>query len=214
MESGAYRQWTPLGRALSAMGDQWKLLIVLDLAAGPLRMSLLKDQLPGISTGVLDQRVRQMVALGLISRQRFREVPPRVELELTDRGRELLPVAAELACWGMRNLWSAPDPRERVEAAAFLRQLPALLEGRPDLPGGTLETVIRSDGGPVRHWFRVETEGMQAIHEPSEPVTTSIAGDQAAWTAAVGPAADYGGLDFTGDRLLGERVLDSLPGRT
>jgi DNA-binding HxlR family transcriptional regulator len=47
--------------------------------------------------------MQHMVILGLVSRQRFREMPPRVEIELTDWGRELVPIAAGLARWGMRH---------------------------------------------------------------------------------------------------------------
>src|ERR1700680_1258272 len=70
--SRGQRPWTPLARALAATGDQWTLLIVLALANGPRRLSDLRAQLPGISTGVLNRHLQQMLGLELILRQRFR----------------------------------------------------------------------------------------------------------------------------------------------
>jgi DNA-binding HxlR family transcriptional regulator len=94
---------TPLARALSATGDRWTLPIALALAAGPQRPVQLRKQLAGISAGVLDRHLQQMVALGLLLRRRFKEMPPRVELALTEAGRELLPIADALERWGVKH---------------------------------------------------------------------------------------------------------------
>lgn len=96
-------QWSSLARALSATGDRWTLLIVLALGRNSRRPVDLRHELAGISSGVLDRHLRQMVASGLLSRRRYREMPPRVELELTETGRELLPIADALAHWGTRH---------------------------------------------------------------------------------------------------------------
>lgn len=99
-----HSQWTPLVRALSATGDRWTLLIVLALAGDPQRPVQLRRQLPGISAGVLDRHLQQMVTLGLLLRRRFKEMPPRVELALTEAGRELLPIANALTGWGVKHM--------------------------------------------------------------------------------------------------------------
>ncbi len=99
-----HSRWsTPLARALSATGDRWTLLIALALARDPQRPVELRRSLPGISSGVLDRHLQQMVALGLLLRKRFKEMPPRVELALTPAGRELLPIARALARWGTKH---------------------------------------------------------------------------------------------------------------
>jgi DNA-binding HxlR family transcriptional regulator len=97
-------QWSPLARALSATGDRWTLLIALQLAQGPQRPVQLQRRLAGISSGVLDRHLQQMVALGLLLRKRYKEMPPRVELALTDAGHELLPIADALARWGTKHM--------------------------------------------------------------------------------------------------------------
>jgi DNA-binding HxlR family transcriptional regulator len=220
-----HRQWSPLARALLATGDQWALLIVLALADGPLRLKTLKDQLTGVSTGVLEDHVRQMVELGVLSRERFREVPPRVLLELTECGHELVPIAGALARWGMRHQWSEPAGRERAGALALLHQLPVLLEGI-ELPSGRLEPIRVSADGVIRKCFRIEQGRLQALRDgdddgfaerdgtpkrDSNGNTVCIEGDDRAWIAAFGPARDFAQLQFTGERRLGEHVLGALP---
>src|ERR1700720_2002123 len=98
-----HRAWTPLARALTAAGDRWTLMIVLALEHGPTRLTELHRRLPGVSTSVLESHLRRMVAAKLITRTRRAKSPPRVELELTDAGHELVAIAGTLACWGMRN---------------------------------------------------------------------------------------------------------------
>ena len=105
-----YNQWAPDARALDLVGDKWTLLIVRDLAGGPRRFVELQRVLPGISTEQLRSRLNRMVADGLLTRQRYREVPPRVDYELTERARDLLPVISALGRWGYRWAWGPPRP--------------------------------------------------------------------------------------------------------
>ena len=116
-----YDQWSPDARALDLVGDKWTLLIVRDLAAGPRRFVELQRVLPGISTEQLRSRLNRMVADGMLTRKRYREVPPRVDYELTPRARDLMPVLGELALWGYRWAWSQPRAGERVDVGAILR---------------------------------------------------------------------------------------------
>src|ERR1700753_2712096 len=88
----SHRQATPLAQSLEAAGDRWTLRIVLACSDGTIRINTLRNRLPGISSAVLDHHVRQMVALGLLTRERFREMPPRVELALTESRLALLPI--------------------------------------------------------------------------------------------------------------------------
>ena len=122
-----YDQWSPDARALDLVGDKWTLLIVRDLAAGPRRFVELQRVLPGISTEQLRSRLNRMVADGMLTRKRYREVPPRVDYELTPRARDLMPVLGELALWGYRWAWSQPRSGERVDMGAIFRLVPGLV---------------------------------------------------------------------------------------
>ena len=114
------------GRSISS-GDKWTLLIIRDLAAGPRRFVELQRVLPGISTEQLRSRLNRMVADGLLTRQRYREVPPRVDYELTERSRELMPVLGALARWGYDWTWGSPRPGEDVNVGAIFRLAPGML---------------------------------------------------------------------------------------
>jgi DNA-binding HxlR family transcriptional regulator len=206
-----HRQWTPLARALTATGDRWTLLIVLALSNETLRLSVLRARLPGVSSGVLDHHLSQMAALGLLSRRRYREMPPRVEVALTPAGSDLLPIAAALARWGMRYEWPPPPTSVYVRADAVLRQLPALLEDHKDLPDGTVQAIIGAGEERTAHWFEIAGGRLQAAGEQATKATARIEGDDEAWIAALGPARDYSGLHLAGRRRLARRVLESLP---
>ena len=92
-----------------------------DLAGGPRRFVELQRTLPGISTEQMRSRLNRMVADDLLTRSRYREVPPRVDYELTERGRALLPVVGALARWGYQWAWSPPRPGENIDIGAILR---------------------------------------------------------------------------------------------
>jgi DNA-binding HxlR family transcriptional regulator len=207
-----YRAWTPLARALAATGDHWTVLIVLALGPGRMRLKNLQRTLPGVSIGVLERHLEQMVALQLVTRQRFKEMPPRVELELTDAGRELLEPAGLLARWGMRNRWSDPEAHEHVDVGALLRMVPALLEERDDLPGhATIEALVDGVIPPVRLIYEVSDGHLQIAQHQTTEATATVRGDERAWVAALGPAADYGALEFNGEPRIARELLEALP---
>jgi DNA-binding HxlR family transcriptional regulator len=233
----ALRAWTPLSRALAATGDHWTLSIALALAPGRMRLTHLHKRLPGISTGVLERGLQQMVALGLVTRTRFKEMPPRVELELTDAGHELLPIAGALARWGMRHMWSPPREHEQVDLDVLLRLLPVLVIGEASLPEGSLEAVVTDADPPVRYRYLVERRYLRIDDSPDGTsraasrlagpiaqnaaparaatphlVSAEIQGNADAWIAVFGPNGDYSRLQLAGDEHLAKGVLASLPG--
>jgi DNA-binding HxlR family transcriptional regulator len=205
------RQWTPLARALAATGDHWTLVIALQLAPGTMRLTRLRDRLPGVSTGVLNRHLQRMIALGLVFRRRFREMPPRVELELTESGQELLPIAGALTRWGMRHMWSMPQERESIDIGSLLRLLPMLVE-ETLLPGGSIELAVQSSEHPIRHLFDIREGRLEPLDSVKPPIPhTSIEGGEQAWIAALGPTHDYMKLRFSGDEQLARKILDALP---
>ncbi|HTA36067.1 MAG TPA: helix-turn-helix domain-containing protein [Solirubrobacteraceae bacterium] len=213
----SHRQATPLAQSLAAVGDRWTLLIVLACSDGTIRLNTLRNRLPGISSAVLDHHVRQMVALGLLTRERFREMPPRVELSLTESGAELLPIAAALARWGMRHRWNEQHGCEHIDPDAVLCQLPALLDGAK-LPKGVLEAIIDAydeEEEPVVYRFESVDGRLQPVAgEPARAAAKAsarIRGDRAAWEAALGPRRDYAGLHLIGREPLARKVFDALP---
>jgi DNA-binding HxlR family transcriptional regulator len=201
-----YDQWSPDARALDLVGDKWTLLIIRDLLSGPRRFVELQRVLPGISTEQLRSRLNRMVADGLLTRQRYREVPPRVDYELTERAKDLAPVLGELARWGYEWVWGAPRPTEQIDVRAIFRLLPGLLSTGDASPGTVALTA--GDG----HALLSISPHAVTISEPAEPRTAdaSLSGTVEAWVLALGPTGDASGIEATGRPDLRELVLGRL----
>jgi DNA-binding HxlR family transcriptional regulator len=205
-----YHQWAPDARALDLVGDKWTLLIVRDLAAGPRRFVELQRVLPGISTEQLRSRLNRMVADGLLTRQRYREVPPRVDYELTQRSHELLPVLGALARWGYDWAWTAPRDGEAIDIGAILRVAPGLVDPSPAL-SGTAELAVTRPDGTIRHYAISVHRGAATIAEQSAAdAAVQISGSEADWIDALGPDARLDALSIKGDERLAKVVLDGV----
>lgn len=151
-----YNQYSPDSRALDVVGDKWTLLIVRDLLDGPMRFVALQRSLPGISTEQLRSRLNMMVAVGLLTKTRYREVPPRVDYELTKKGRDLLPVIAAWSAWGLEHCAQEPGIDEAdADGSAALRLADALDRGDRRRYGKVAQAV---------RWFarRGESEAVAA----------------------------------------------------
>ena len=207
-----YNQWSPDARALDLVGDKWTLLIVRDLAAGPRRFVELQRVLPGISTEQLRSRLNRMEADGLLTRQRYREVPPRVDYELTERSRELMPVIGALARWGYDWTWSAPRPGEDINVGAVFRLAPGLIEPPAGMEG-SVDLIVEADGdAPERRYRLTATRGRVEIAEnaPAEGAGATVAGGRDAWVRALGPDGSSEALSFSGNRSLADGLLGAF----
>jgi DNA-binding HxlR family transcriptional regulator len=204
-----YNQWSPDARALDLVGDKWTLLIIRDLAAGPRRFVELQRVLPGISTEQLRSRLNRMVADGLLTRQRYREVPPRVDYELTERAREVLPVVGALATWGYAWAWGPPRPGEAVDIGAIFRAAAGIpLNGRA--PSGVVEFTVSSRGRPEKVYTMRVSRGRMTIEEqPAPDADARVSGDERAWIEAFSPGGSRSSLTFEGDERLATAVLDT-----
>jgi DNA-binding HxlR family transcriptional regulator len=90
--------------ALDVIGGKWKAAIVWHLGPSPLRFGQLRRAIPGITEKMLIQQLRELTADGLVLREDYREVPPKVEYSLTDFGRSLRTVLVPLCDWGKRHM--------------------------------------------------------------------------------------------------------------
>src|SRR6266567_4068929 len=86
---------------------KWTLLIIRDLADGRSRFCELERSLAGISPRTLSLRLRALEEEGVVERDTFPEVPPRVEYALTDKGRALLPIIDHMRAYGEQ--WLAAE---------------------------------------------------------------------------------------------------------
>lgn len=123
MTDRSYQQYCPVACALDVLGDRWTLLVIRDLVLhGQRRFSDIKGALPGIPPALLTERLRMLVDEGLL---RTEELPPpaaRTVYELTDRGREAVPVVRALARFGA-PLLPRPDASHRLSPAAAISSM-------------------------------------------------------------------------------------------
>lgn len=88
--------------ALCIMGNKWTPLIVMELSKGSSRFTRLEAALPGISPRTLSQRLDDMEEAKIITKKSYSTVPPRVDYQLTSKGRDLLPILRSMADWGSK----------------------------------------------------------------------------------------------------------------
>ncbi len=207
-----YDQWSPDARALDLVGDKWTLLIIRDLAGGPRRFVALQRTLPGISTEQLRSRLNRMVADGLLTRQRYREVPPRVDYELTPRSRALLPVVGQLARWGYGFAWGPPRPGERVDIGAIMRAATGLELSR-SLRGAVEVVVVHPEKGDLNYTLQAQDGELLYSERPAPEAQAHVSGPERAWIEAFGPARSRSELEVEGDGGLANALLDAIADR-
>ncbi|MBV9310406.1 MAG: helix-turn-helix transcriptional regulator [Solirubrobacterales bacterium] len=94
----------PVCRTAEVVCGKWTLLVIRDLAEGRSRFCELERSLNGISPRTLSLRLRALEDEGIVERQTFPEVPPRVEYALTEKGRALVPLIEDMRAYGRQWL--------------------------------------------------------------------------------------------------------------
>ena len=102
---------------LDRIGDKWTVLVILLLADGPQRFTQLRGHVGRVAPKVLTQTLRRMERDGLVTREVFAEVPPRVEYALTDLGKSLIKPIAVIAEWAEVNVGRITAAQEAYDDA-------------------------------------------------------------------------------------------------
>lgn len=145
----SYRQYCGLAKALDVIGGRWSLLIVRELMLqGPCRYTDLLNGLPGIATNLLAERLTELEAAGVVTRE---AAPPPVAttlFTLTARGEALRPVIREIGRWGAPLLYGQNQPGDSFHT--YWMALPLELyyrDPRPEAP--TVEIELRTGDEPM-----------------------------------------------------------------
>jgi DNA-binding HxlR family transcriptional regulator len=93
----------PVTTTLSVIGGKWKPIILYTLYSETRRFSAIKRLIPTISQKMLTQQLRELEADGIVHRQVYPVVPPKVEYSLTDYGRTLMPILDAMVAWGEKH---------------------------------------------------------------------------------------------------------------
>jgi len=110
----------PAERALKVISGRWKPIVLYHLMTGPRRLSELCRLMPSVSQKVLIQQLREMQAHGIVSREVFAQVPPRVEYAATPLGLSLEPVLLALCEWGRRHATELDELDQLAECSVGL----------------------------------------------------------------------------------------------
>ena len=119
----------PIAGALQLIGDKWTMLVVRDLCVGPKRTTELLEDLHPISSRTLMGRLREMEQDELIVRNNYGGLPRRVEYELTERGRRLIPLLDALMKAG--QALDCNECEERKERAGYYCDFCPIPRGQP-----------------------------------------------------------------------------------
>jgi len=102
LERSNCNETCPIEATLNIIGTKWTSLIIRDLLLdGRIRFGDLLRSLDGISPKTLSLRLRELEKFGLVNRIVYPEIPPKVEYELTEKGKKLEPIFIELKRWGL-----------------------------------------------------------------------------------------------------------------
>jgi DNA-binding HxlR family transcriptional regulator len=94
----------PVTGMLQLIGGKWKPVILYCLRSDKRRFGEISARIPDLSRKVLTEQLKELEVNGLLTRKQFNEIPPRVEYELTDLGKSLIPVLNEMEKWGNENI--------------------------------------------------------------------------------------------------------------
>jgi len=106
-----------VGVTLDIIGGKWKAVILWHLSHKTLRFSQLQRRLPGVTQKMLTQQLRELERDGMVHRQVYAEVPPRVEYSLTDEGVTLKPILTQMCEWGKSYLGRREEDDTLAESA-------------------------------------------------------------------------------------------------
>ena len=106
----------PVEGALDVIGGKWKGVVMYHLLAGTKRFNELHRMMPGVTQRMLTRQLRELEADGLVHREVYAEVPPRVEYSLTAKGDTLRQIILALKAWGETHVpYYAHDKKQNPE---------------------------------------------------------------------------------------------------
>ena len=167
----------PVCRTADIVCGKWTLLVIRDLADGRQRFGELERSLEGISPRTLSLRLRSLEEEGIVARQTFPEVPPRVEYELTEKGRALVPIIESMREYGTEWLGATGSCSEPPE--------PATLAARSSRSSYTLRTATPR----ARERSAPRAQNPQRMHNRALHDTLAAFVEEAAWQLAEEVAA-------------------------
>ncbi|MBT8415393.1 MAG: helix-turn-helix transcriptional regulator [Boseongicola sp.] len=169
-----YGQFCPVAKSAEILGNTWSLLIIRELLLGSTRFSRLQKGMPRISPTVLNTRLKELEANGVITKRPI-SGQRGYEYQLTPAGKELAPVIESLVVWGMR--WARDELRSDEMDVAFLMFDIERNIRTDELPGGESVLCFQfSDLNEYKKWWVVCDGNARDLcyEDPGKDVTAYI----------------------------------------
>jgi DNA-binding HxlR family transcriptional regulator len=112
----SYHYGCPVEATLDVIGGKWKGVILFHLLPGPQRFSDLRRRLPAITQRMLTLQLRELEEDGVIHREIYRQIPPKVEYSLTEFGKTLEPILLMLLKWGEQYTEQVVERKRTMQA--------------------------------------------------------------------------------------------------
>jgi len=112
----SYHYGCPVEATLDVIGGKWKGVILFHLLPGPQRFSDLKRRLPAITQRMLTLQLRELEEDGVVHREIYRQIPPKVEYSLTEFGKTLEPILLTLLKWGEQYTEQVVERKRTIQA--------------------------------------------------------------------------------------------------
>lgn len=208
----SYGDACTIARALDVVGERWALLVVRELLFGPRRFSDIRRGLPGASSNLVADRLRELEARDVILRRRLPPPAASWVYELTGRGRRLEPVLAALGEWG-GDLPRPPEPFA-LSAASVLLYMCGAARPDPAAPPATYRVELRTGGDAAEVWT-VRTEGGRVHVEQGEPARADagISTDPHVLNELLARPSTLDDHEVTGDRESLRRLVSAVQTR-
>lgn len=208
-----YGQHCGLAVAMDLIGQRWSMLVVRELTPGPRRFTDIHEALPGVATDVLTERLRELMAAGVVEHRTTRQPQPGKVYVLTESGEHLAEIAHRLADWGRPLLPEVPHDGTVVKARWALQTMVMGYEG--GLVAGDYELVI--DGEVLTVSVAGTDAGVRYGHAAKEPLVRLTLSSKQFFAAAkrnAWLAQPRRGVLIDGDASAALAFFDALPLRT
>ncbi len=160
----------PVRNVVARFGNKWALLVILVLSeAESTRYNDLLRKIPDISSRVLASTLKNLLADGLVFRNSYQEVPPRVEYGLTDTGRTLVPIILQLTDWAQKNMKTIIEHRRAAQAMSKPLQEMTLEELWELFP-----ITLEPHRPEWAEWAREEIDALSEVLRAYAPTVTHV----------------------------------------
>jgi DNA-binding HxlR family transcriptional regulator len=211
MAEGSYQQFCPVAMAAEILCKRWTVLVLREMACGSSRFNDLRRGVPRMSPALLSQRLKELEAAGIITRERAKGEAGAFDYRLSESGRELKPVIMALGSWGHRWIETAPT-LEQLDVSLLMWDMRRHLNLAPLPPGRSVISFRYTDLPKARRdwWILAEpkTGADLCAVDPGFEVDLYVATDLRTMTAiwmgldSVAAAQRQGRMALTGDRKL------------